>query len=156
MILDRRGFIKLTGTTIFCMCGGAAGMGGCGGNPTSDTPGAPAGSYRVENDRVILSLSAIDSLTPIGGAVKFTFQNQGGSQLKVIVVHSGDQEFRAFADRCTHNGKELNYLHNDGVLACCGRSSRFDLAGNVVNGPAEEALVSYGAQIEDVELVITI
>jgi Rieske Fe-S protein len=62
----------------------------------------------------------------------------------------------AFADSCTHNGKELNYLHKEAKLACCGRSLQFDLAGHVLRGPAEDALLRYRQWQEGEDLVIEI
>ena len=154
--MERREFIKLTGATVVCMCAGVLGASGCGGKPTSDTPCAPVGSYRMEDSRLIVALSAVEDLHAVGGVVKFTLSGEGDSERKVIVVHVADKEYRAFADSCTHNGKELNYLHAEGKLACCGRSSQFDLAGNVIKGPAEDALVRYPLWQEGEELVIEI
>jgi Rieske Fe-S protein len=152
--MDRRGFIKLTGTTIVCTCFGALGTSGCAAKPASDTPSAPAGSYRINNGRVIVALPELEGLTTVGGAVKLALNGEGGSELKVIVLHSGDEDYRAFADSCTHKGKELDYLHKERKLACCGRSSQFDLAGNVIRGPAEDALLRYRLRQEGEELVI--
>ncbi len=156
MSLSRRKFIKLTGTTVVCACAGVLGVGGCGGNPTSSTPSAPAGSYRVQDGRVYLALSELGTLLGVGGAVKLTAGNANGEERKLIVVRPGEADYRAFADACTHNGKELDYLHGDGLLACCGRSSRFDLAGGVIHGPAEEPLSSFEVRLEGAELVIEI
>jgi Rieske Fe-S protein len=156
MRLSRRSFIKLTGTATVCTCIGALGTSGCAGNPTSSTPPAPAGSYRVQNGRVVVSLSEVGSLLDVGGAIKLTLDGVNGPERKVIIARPGEADFRAFADACTHNGKELNYLHAEGLLACCGRSSRFDLAGEVIRGPAEDALLSYQVRHESGELVIEI
>ena len=156
MAMDRRAFIKLTGTTVVCLCAGALGPSGCGGKPTSDTPAAPEGSFRQQEDKIILALSEVDGLNSVGGAVKLAPQTAAGSELKIIVVRVGDEDFRAFADSCTHNGKELNYLHEEARLACCGRSSRFDLAGNVIRGPAEVALPRYRTRREEGRLVIEV
>ena len=159
MTISRREFIRLTGTTVVCACMGVAGTSGCSARPTSDTPSAPVGSYRVEDDRVIVALSQVEALKGVGGAAKFKLRAgtaQDGSELQIIVVHSGDGDYRAFADRCTHNGKELNYLHKERKLACCGLRSQFDLAGNVIRGPAEDALLKYRLQRTGEELVIEI
>ena len=91
-----------------------------------------------------------------GGAVKLTLADANGSERKIILVRPAEADYRAFANSCTHNGKELNYLHAEGLLACCGRSSRFDLAGDVIQGPAEDALPSYRVWQEGGELVIEI
>jgi Rieske Fe-S protein len=92
----------------------------------------------------------------LGGAAKCTLKDVDGSERKVIIVRPGQRDCRAFADACTHNGKELNHLHSQGLLACCGRSSRFDLAGAVIRGPAEDTLPSYQVWEEGGELVIEI
>lgn len=154
MSLSRRAFIKVAGTTVACTCIGVLGTSGCAGNSASDTPPAPPGSYRVQDGRVYVALSKVGPLLSVGGAIKLTAEGATGSGRKVIVVRPGEADYRAFADACTHNGKELNYLHAERWLACCGRSSRFDLAGNVKHGPAEDALTRYPVWQEDGELGI--
>lgn len=156
MSLSRREFVKLVGTSVVCVCTGALGTSGCAGDPTATTPLAPGGSYRVQDGRVYLLLSEVGVLLGVGGAVKFTLADPDGSERKVIVVRPGEADYRAFANACTHNGKELNYLHTEGLLACCGRSSRFDLSGEVVHGPAEETLPSYPVWHEGKDLVVGI
>ena len=143
--LDRREFIKLAGTTVACTCIGLLGASGCGSNPTSSTPHAPKGSYHIQDGHVFLEISEVGTLLGVGALER-----------KVILVRPGETDYRAFANACTHNGKELNYLHEDGLLACCGRSSRFNLAGEVIHGPAEDALPSYRVWQEGDELVIEI
>jgi len=153
---SRRAFIKLAGTAMVCTCIGALGTSGCAGNSTSSTPHAPKGSFRVQDSRIYVSLSEVGTLLGVGGAVKFTLADGVGSERTVIVVRPGETDYRAFANACTHNGKELNYLHAERLLACCGRSSRFDLSGEVIQGPAEETLLSYRVWQEGGELVIEI
>ena len=156
MGLSRRTFIKLAGTAVVCTCAGALGASGCGGNPASSTPPAPAGSYRVQDGRVYLALSQVETLLGVGGAVKLTMESAEGEERKLIVVRPGEVDYRAFADACTHNGKELDYLHGERLLACCGRSSRFDLAGAVIHEPAEAPLLRYRIWREGTELIIEI
>jgi nitrite reductase/ring-hydroxylating ferredoxin subunit len=156
MSLSRRAFIKLTGTTVACTCIGALATSGCAGDPTSSTPPLPEGSYRVQNGRLYVALSEVGTLLDLGGAAKCTLEDVAGSEQKLIIVRLGDADYRAFADACTHNGKELNYLHLEGLLACCGRSSRFNLTGEVMRGPAEDALTSYRVWEDRGELVIEI
>lgn len=152
--VNRREFIKLAGATAACMCAGV-GICGCAGEATSDTPSAPVGSFRVQDGFVTITLSRAEALTPVGGAVKLA-PSAGGSERRIIVVHSAYCEYRAFSDSCTHNGKELNYLHEDGKLACCGRSSQFDLEGKVLRGPAETSLLRYPLHKVGEELVIEV
>jgi Rieske Fe-S protein len=143
MKIDRRTFIKMTGATVASMCVAGMGTGGCSSKRESDTPSAPAGSYRMEDGKVLVALSEVAALQDIGGAVKFTLYSEDGSEHKFIVVNSGNEGYRTFSDRCTHNGKELVYLHGERKMACCGLGSQFDLTGRVLKGPAEDALVAY-------------
>ena len=156
MSLSRRAFIKLTGTTMVCTCIGALGASGCASNPTSDTPAAPVGSYRVQDGLVYVALSEVGTLLGVGGAVKLTLEGADGSEQKVIIVRPSETNYLAFANACTHNGKELEFQPREGLLACCGRSSRFDLVGDVIKGPAENALPRYPVRQESGELVIEI
>jgi len=135
---------------------GAVGTSGCGGNPTSSTPLAPTGSYRVQDGRVCLALAELRGLLGVGGAVKLTLAGAKGEGRKLIVVRPGEADYRAFANTCTHNGKELDYVHGEGLFACCGRSSRFNLAGDVLHGPADEPLLRYRVWREGTDLIIKI
>jgi nitrite reductase/ring-hydroxylating ferredoxin subunit len=109
------------------------------------------GSYRRKDDKVIVTLSAAKELAAVGGAVRLALDE---GAVKLIVVHPEDQVYAAFADRCTHNGKELDYLHREGEIRCSSRKSRFDLAGGRIKGPATSDLVVYPVHKEGDELVI--
>jgi Rieske Fe-S protein len=93
-------------------------------------------------------------LLGVGGAVKCEVGVGDDSVLRIILVRPCESDYRAFADACTHNGKELSYLHEEGMLACSGRSSRFDLEGKVMRGPAELALPRYAVRMDGGQLVI--
>lgn len=156
MRLSRRSFIKRTGTLMVCICVGGLGTSSCAGTGASGTSPAPPGSYRLQDGRVYVTLSQLGALLDVGGAVKLTLEHEGGSERKIILVRPGEADYRAFANACTHNGKELIYLHEEGLLACSGRASRFDLIGGVDHGPAEDVLPNYRVEHADGELVIAI
>ena len=153
-VISRREFIKLTGATAVCACAGT-GLSGCSGGASS-IPLAPEGSYRREGDRVVVSLTAAGQLNPVGGAVRLTVDGDGDEGLKMVIIHLEGEDFRAFADRCTHNGKDLNYLPGDGKLLCRSGKSHFDLEGNVLKGPAASALLAYPARREGDRLVLEV
>jgi nitrite reductase/ring-hydroxylating ferredoxin subunit len=69
-------------------------------------------------------------------------------------VHLAEDVYRAYANRCTHRRRELNYLHEEHRLECVSRKAHFDLAGNVIKGPAESALLVYPSHREGDDLVI--
>lgn len=101
-----------------------------------------------------MTLPEVDDLREEAGAVKFTLHDQDGSELKVVVVHSEDETYRAFANRCAHRGKELDYLHEDKKLQCLSGKAQFDLEGSVIRGPAGNALLRYRVRREGKELLI--
>jgi len=148
--INRREFMKLTGATVLCACAGAVGIGGC--TAISNAPLAPEGSYRREEDWGILSLAEVEELEAVGGAVRVPFAD--GPAAGVLIVHSGEDAYHAFANRCTHNGKELDYRHEKGRVQCVSGKSHFDLQGNVIKGPAESTLRSYPVQLKGYQLVI--
>jgi Rieske Fe-S protein len=156
LTISRRAFIKMTGTAVVCTCMGLVGTGGCTARRTSDIASAPAGSYRLEDGRVIVALPDLETLQDVGGAVKLALGAEGGSERVLILLRLGADDYRAFADRCTHNGKELDYGHEEGMLACVGRGSRYDLAGDVIRGPAEDPLLRYLVRLEGEELVVEV
>jgi len=153
MTIDRRAFLRLAGSTVACACAGALGISGCALAGAARTPAAPEGSYRRQGNKVIVTLSAAGELATIGGAVRLALRE---GEIKLIVVHPEDRVYHAYADRCTHSGKELDYLHEEGEIGCRSRKSRFDLAGALIVGPATGGLVTYPVQRQEDELVIEI
>jgi Rieske Fe-S protein len=156
MSITRREFLKVTTASICSLGIGAVGMSGCSSNRGSKTISAPGGSYSFSDGKVVLDLSKVAALTHIGSAVKFSLPTDDGMEFKLIVLHSGNKEYLAFEDRCTHKGKELNYLHVEGMLTCSGLRSQYDLAGNVIRRPAEDPLQRYDIETEGEELIIYI
>jgi nitrite reductase/ring-hydroxylating ferredoxin subunit len=155
--INRRDFIKLTGATALCACAGAVGISGCSNSGgASSIPLASQGSYRRDGDLVIVSLSAADPLNPVGGAVRITFGDGGDAEIRMVIVHAQDGTYRAFADRCTHNGKELDYLPEAQKLQCRSGQAQFDLEGNVLRGPARRALPVYPARREGDQLLVVV
>jgi nitrite reductase/ring-hydroxylating ferredoxin subunit len=153
MAIDRRTFLKLAGGTAACACAGALGISGCALSGAARTPAAPEGSYRRAGDQVIVSLQAAGELEVIGAAARLALD---AGETKLIVVHPEDHVYLAFADQCTHNGKELDYLHDERELCCRSRKSRFGLAGGRIRGPAAGDLSLYPVRRQQDDLVIEV
>jgi nitrite reductase/ring-hydroxylating ferredoxin subunit len=155
--LNRREFIKLAGATALCACAGTAAISGCSsGGGDSNIPLAPEASYHRDGDRVIVSLIAAGRLEPVGGAVRLTLDGGQDTEVKIVVVHSDDEVYRAFANRCTHRGKELDYLPECNMLRCRSGKAQFDLEGSVLSGPAERALLTYPTRREGDQVFIEV
>ena len=155
--INRREFIKLTGATALCTCAGAAMLCGCSNSGgVSNIPLAPQGCYRREGDLIFISLGAAGPLNPEGGAVRVIFGGGEDAELRMVIVHAGMETYRALADRCTHNGKELDYLPEAQKLQCRSGRAQFDLDGRVLRGPAERAPQVYPTRREGNQLVIAV
>lgn len=114
---------------------GAAGLGvlgiagpalaGCGGDdPAEVTPSAGSVALPAAAD------------VPVGGGVVV----EGDEP--VVVTQPTEGNFKAFSAVCTHQGCTVGEV-TDNVIACPCHGSKFNAeTGEVVEGPAEEALAS--------------
>ncbi|HVL33041.1 MAG TPA: Rieske 2Fe-2S domain-containing protein [Actinomycetota bacterium] len=70
---------------------------------------------------------------------------------EIALVHTGG-EFYALQNECTHGGMPIGEgdLVGERVIECPGHSAHFNVAtGDVMTGPADEALETYDVQIVD-------
>lgn len=119
-----------------------------------EVPSAPEGSYRLDGERIILSLPMVGSLTASGSAVRLVLEVGEGIPERLIVIRSGDGIYHALVDHCTHNDKELYYMHEGEMLRCHSGKSYFDIQGNVMEGPAEVPLRVFPIRQEADQLII--
>jgi len=59
-----------------------------------------------------------------------------------IIINTGNG-FLALSKKCTHQGCDVTYNHDDNNLPCPCHGSIFNTNGSVENGPAETALTVY-------------
>jgi cytochrome b6-f complex iron-sulfur subunit len=135
----RRDFLKAGGGALICTCAGVGvGVGASGCAMISGTSSMPAvlpDAARVSDTKLVIDLARVPALAVVGGSAKWV---PAGSDKKVIIVRSGHNQFEAFINRCTHAGKELEYLHDEKKLQCVSfGSSEFDLEGRRLSGPAK-------------------
>ena len=157
--VSRREFIITTGGATLCALSGSWGATGCSGACVSNLPVAPDGSYVREQDRLLLSLTEIEELKPVGGAVIVLVDdspNSGDheSGVEIVVAKVGEAEYRACQNRCTHKDKELDFLPDREIFRCCSGHSTFELSGEVIEGNATEPLRLYDVQLEEDLLVV--
>ena len=151
MTLDRRNFLKVSGALAACSCIGVSGITGCSMiKGVSSTPAALPESFTISNNKITLDLTKNADLKKEGQAVKFAVQDQQGADLKIIVIHSEQGNYKAFRDSCTHGGRELNYEHDDKKFICSSFGhSQFDLSGTRLKGPADKPLTEFICSIEN-------
>jgi len=73
----------------------------------------------------------------------------------ILVVREAANDFRAFSMQCTHEGCPLN-PPAAGKLTCPCHGSQFDLAGNVLKGPAAYPLGQYHTRYDEKEKRLTV
>lgn len=159
MKTNRREFIRKAGLATACVCTGLAGVNGCsmiGG--ISRTPEIMSDAWELDGDSLIVNLDRVDCLRDPGGSGKLNIGDQlNGDETKIIIIHQREEEYKAFADCCTHGCRELNYLHDKEQLECSSfGKSAFTLNGKVIKGPAEAPLKTYSLQKTDNRIIIDI
>ena len=101
----------------------------------TDKPAAQTGGT---SDDAVLKLDAKSPLSKIGGFD--TIETKAG---KIVVVRTGDTDFKAFSAVCPHKGGPIKYDEKTSQLFCPWHNSRFDATGKVVKGPAKTNLQNY-------------
>ncbi len=148
MKCNRREFLRTGGAAIACTCLGGICLSSCSPfSSVSNTAIAPKDSYRVEKGQIAVDLKKTAELAAIGGSTKLEFLHPiVGTLTKIILIHPEETSYLAFANECSHKGKELEYDHSARMLRCVSRHSEFDLSGNVLNGNAEKSLKCYATE----------
>lgn len=83
---------------------------------------------------------------PVGGGVAITDQ-------KIVVVQPEEGEFKAYSNVCTHQGGAITQVEG-GEMVCALHQSHFAVAdGDVVSGPASNALPEIQVRVEKGQVV---
>lgn len=117
-----------------CALGGGVALTGC-------SAGAPATSAAPATGPL-----APATAVPVGGAAIF------GEQA-VVVTQATEGSFAAFSSVCPHQGCNVGSVEGAEIVCPC-HGSRFDLAGNVLNGPAESGLTPRPVTVEGGQLIL--
>ena len=75
-----------------------------------------------------------------------------------VGIARADGTFYAFGDTCTHRGCSLTNGELDGAIVTCPcHGSQFDVTtGEVIRGPAQEAVPSYAVRTQDGSLLVEV
>lgn len=129
----------------------------CGATSKStccDTPTLEPASLTVGEKQLTIDLARAPSLDAPDCAARIKLEDRA---LDILVVRTGDKEFKALEGRCTHAGRPLSYVVTRRLLQCNNFGhSLFDLQGAVVKGPAEKPLKSHAVGQQDGRLHITL
>ena len=159
-ISRRQFFLKSAGTLAVISTSGLFStiINSCGGNSSPSGPSNVTAMNiiqgSVSNNEMAINLSTSSPIFNKNTRAVVEYNNGGGA---ILVEHNSDDTYRAISGICTHQGCIVtDYDGNSDVFVCPCHGSRFDLSGNVVQGPAGSKLRQYTTRLENNSLIITL
>jgi nitrite reductase/ring-hydroxylating ferredoxin subunit len=139
-LVDRRGFLTVAGAASLAalLTGGCSG----GADPVAPTgPGAPGGTtlpagVTRSGSTLRIDLAAVTALQGTNGYIIV-------ADPATIVVHLGNDDFRAFTARCPHAGCLVGSVTAAGIVCPCHGSTFDRRDGRVLVGPAAQGLRTF-------------
>ena len=128
----------------------------CSNNPTDPGNPTPLSTIQgtVANNQVTVSLGSSSPIADKNTRALVKYNNDSGA---LLVEHNSDDTYKALSGICTHQHCVVsNFDGGNSVFVCPCHNSRFDLNGNVVQGPASTKLRVYSTIVENNSLVITL
>jgi cytochrome b6-f complex iron-sulfur subunit len=160
MTISRRVFlVKSAGTIAVLSTSGLVStiINSCGGNNPSGPSNVSTMNIiqgTVSNNEITLSIAAPSPIADKNTRAVVEYNNGGGA---LLVEHNSDDTFRAVSGICTHQGCIVtDFDGTSNVFVCPCHGSRFDLTGNVIQGPAPSRLVQYSTRVANNSLIITL
>ncbi len=158
-ISRREFFVRSTGTLALISASGLISTilnscKGSGPSGPSSVSAMPIIQASVSNNEISVSL---DASSPIAAKNTRTVVEYAGGSEAILAEHNSDDTYRAISGICTHQGCFVtDYDSSNNVFVCPCHGSRFDLNGNVVQGPAPSKLIQYTTRVENNSLIITL
>ena len=110
--------------------------------------------WSLEGNKVRLKLGQVPELSQKRGAVYLKGQ---GLSKPILIVRTEDDQYLAFANKCTHMGRKLDPVPGEPLLRCCSIGhSTFDYQGRRISGLAKESLTQYLIDLVEGDLVVAL
>jgi cytochrome b6-f complex iron-sulfur subunit len=110
--------------------------------------------WSVEGGKVVIKISQKPDAIPKGGAA---YLQGKGLQEPLLVVHTDDDKYLSFTNRCTHAKRKIDPVAGEPKLRCCSvNHSKFDYDGKPLSGPAKEPLKRHQVELSQGNLVLTV
>jgi nitrite reductase/ring-hydroxylating ferredoxin subunit len=108
--------------------------------------------FTLEDGTLIVDLEKAVELAEVGGALRL----EGDSlPVRLLVVHTKENTYVAFQNKCTHGGRRLDHKSDEQVVECCSvGKSRFDYSGNLKGGSAKRSIKTYPVEASGRQLRI--
>ena len=109
--------------------------------------------WRLEGNSAHIQIKQAPELAAADGAI---YLKGKGLKYPVLVVHTKDNGYLAFTNRCTHMGhRKLDPVAGEAILRCCSvNHSTYDLKGKRLSGPAKGDLETYDVEVINDEVVV--
>jgi cytochrome b6-f complex iron-sulfur subunit len=93
--------------------------------------------------------SKVDFTLDLDQAENAGLKQSGGSKIKdgVIVAHASTGNYVALSVACTHTGCPVGFNGSADTFPCPCHGSKFDINGNVLQGPASSNLKKYNTTL---------
>ena len=135
--MERRDFISNIGQAVAFVCAGSL-LNAC--SKSSSAPATPKLPFTVDLSSELLTTGS----SYVNGSI--------------VVVRVSEENaassFDALSLICTHEGCGMNYRQNEQDLYCACHGSKFDLDGNVLQGPATRPVTKYNVTLNNTTLTI--
>jgi cytochrome b6-f complex iron-sulfur subunit len=148
---SRRKFLEKTGASLMLATFGAAFFTSCSSEDADQGPTTPPGNsssgITISGNTITINLSIQSAL------------NTSGNWLLIenarTLVANVNGSFVALTSVCTHSGCDKNWTFGNNRFTCTCHGSIFDPSGNVLQGPATQALTRFTSQVSGTTLTVT-
>jgi nitrite reductase/ring-hydroxylating ferredoxin subunit len=152
--VSRREFCATAGQafTLVSIASLGSAFWGCGGSSTSpsDAPQLSTVNGSIAGGVITLTIDASSPLTAVGGAALVQASGQS-----FLVSQTSSGVFSALTAICTHEGCVVTGFQSSNYVCGC-HGSTYTTAGQVVQGPAVQALKSFATKFANGVLTITV
>jgi nitrite reductase/ring-hydroxylating ferredoxin subunit len=110
--------------------------------------------WTYSDSKLVIDLKRAPELSEPGGAIRLE-----GKDLpdRILLIHGDDGAYHAFSNRCRHMGRRLDPVPGDETVQCCSVSrTTYAYDGDVLFGPAREAVKTFAVEVANAELVVVL
>ena len=111
--------------------------------------GLGGGAARAATRKVAIPLAKAGKLKAVGGWAVLRIK-----ELEILFVRATEKDVHALSATCTHKQCTVAYDPAGAKVACPCHGSTYDLAGNVLTGPAARPLKDFNASLDGDRVVI--
>lgn len=101
--------------------------------------------------KIAIPLDRVPKLNKVGGWMILKIKKK-----QIMFIRDAQDSIRALSPVCTHKKCLVGYNTDSKKIECGCHKSRYDLSGNVLDGPAPAPLPSYPAELSQGRIIIKI